>query len=102
MRDDDNNEDTMESWTEEKLKEVVEKKHGESNKKMPTTDIVSETSYMLFLLHYLRTKNNLFSRFVNFSSTLLKIVNMVGFGVARMVLLVSIDTLFHPDLFLKK
>ena len=40
MRDDDN-EDTMETWTEEKLKEVVEKKHGESNKKMPTTDIVS-------------------------------------------------------------
>jgi len=42
MRDDDDNaEDTMESWSEEKLKEVVEKKHGESNKKMPTTDIVS-------------------------------------------------------------
>jgi hypothetical protein len=41
MRDDDNSEDTMESWSEEKLKEVVEKKHGESNKKMPTTEIVS-------------------------------------------------------------
>ncbi|XP_065211975.1 zinc finger CCCH domain-containing protein 15 homolog [Planococcus citri] len=38
MRDDD--EDTMETWTEEKLKEVVEKKHGELNKKMPTTDII--------------------------------------------------------------
>lgn len=38
MRDDE--EDTMETWTEEKLKEVVEKKHGELNKKMPTTDIV--------------------------------------------------------------
>ncbi|XKL63175.1 hypothetical protein PGB90_005539 [Kerria lacca] len=38
MRDDD--EETMESWSEEKLKEVVEKKHGESNKKMPTTDII--------------------------------------------------------------
>lgn len=42
MRDDDT-EETMESWTEEKLKEVVEKKHGEMNKKIPTTDIVNET-----------------------------------------------------------
>uniref|UniRef100_A0A1B6KGY2 Zinc finger CCCH domain-containing protein 15 n=1 Tax=Graphocephala atropunctata TaxID=36148 RepID=A0A1B6KGY2_9HEMI len=38
MRDDE--EDTMENWDEEKLKEVVEKKHGESEKKMPTTDII--------------------------------------------------------------
>ncbi|XP_026463588.1 zinc finger CCCH domain-containing protein 15 homolog [Ctenocephalides felis] len=36
MRD----EDTMENWDEEKLKEVVEKKHGENEKKMPTTDII--------------------------------------------------------------
>lgn len=41
MRDED--EDTMENWDEEKLKEVVQKKHGESEKKMPTTDIVSIT-----------------------------------------------------------
>lgn len=40
MRDDDDQE-TMESWSEEKLKEVVDKKHGESNKTMPTTEIVS-------------------------------------------------------------
>lgn len=39
MRDDDEN-DTMENWDEEKLKEVIEKKHGKSGK-MPTTDIVS-------------------------------------------------------------
>lgn len=32
--------ETMENWDEEKLKEVVEKKHGESEKKMPTTDII--------------------------------------------------------------
>ncbi|KAG8316583.1 hypothetical protein J6590_047724 [Homalodisca vitripennis] len=38
MRDDE--EDTMENWDEEKLKEVVEKKHGESEKRMPTTDII--------------------------------------------------------------
>lgn len=38
MRDDE--EDTMENWDEEKLKEVIEKKHGKSGK-MPTTEIVS-------------------------------------------------------------
>ncbi|XP_049777545.1 zinc finger CCCH domain-containing protein 15 homolog [Schistocerca nitens] len=37
MRDD---EDTMENWDEEKLKEVVEKKHGEQERKMPPTDII--------------------------------------------------------------
>ena len=42
MRDDD---DTMENWDEEKLKEVVEKKHGEAERKMPPTDIVR---YLLF------------------------------------------------------
>ena len=45
MRDDD--EETMESWSEEKLKEVVEKKHGETNKKMPTTDIVRNSNFSL-------------------------------------------------------
>lgn len=39
MRDADEN-DTMENWNDEKLKEVVEKKHG-TEKRMPTTDIVS-------------------------------------------------------------
>lgn len=38
MRDDDEN-DTMENWDEEKLKEVIEKKHGKAGK-MPTTDII--------------------------------------------------------------
>lgn len=36
----DGEEETMENWDEEKLKEVVEKKHGENEKKMPTTDII--------------------------------------------------------------
>lgn len=36
----DNEEDTMENWDEDKLKDVIEKKHGKSGK-MPTTDIVS-------------------------------------------------------------
>lgn len=39
MRDGDE-EDTMENWDEQKLAEVVEKKHGEAEKKMPTTDII--------------------------------------------------------------
>ncbi|XP_066250206.1 zinc finger CCCH domain-containing protein 15 homolog [Euwallacea similis] len=38
MRDDDEN-DTMENWDEEKLKEVIEKKHGKTGK-LPTTDII--------------------------------------------------------------
>lgn len=40
MRDPGDTDDTMENWDENKLKEVVEKKAGES-KSMPTTDIVS-------------------------------------------------------------
>ena len=40
MRD-DGEEDTMENWDEQKLAEVIEKKHGEAEKKQPTTDIVS-------------------------------------------------------------
>lgn len=38
MRDDGEEEDTMENWDEQKLIEVIEKKHGKG--KMPTTDIV--------------------------------------------------------------
>lgn len=38
MRDDE--EETMENWNDEKLKEVVQKKHS-NEKRMPTTDIVS-------------------------------------------------------------
>ncbi|KAI4470491.1 zinc finger-containing protein p48znf [Holotrichia oblita] len=39
MRDSDDPEETMENWDEDKLKEVIEKKHGK-DKKMPTTDII--------------------------------------------------------------
>lgn len=31
----------MENWDEAKLEEVVNKKHGEANKSMPATTIVS-------------------------------------------------------------
>lgn len=40
MRDPGDTDDTMENWDEAKLKEVIEKKHGDKDKKMPTTDIV--------------------------------------------------------------
>lgn len=40
MRDGDEN-DTMDTWDDEKLKEVVNKKHGENDKIHPTTDIVN-------------------------------------------------------------
>ncbi|XP_034946931.1 zinc finger CCCH domain-containing protein 15 homolog isoform X1 [Chelonus insularis] len=39
MRDDDKETDTMDKWDEDKLKEVVEKKHGGGGNK-PTTDII--------------------------------------------------------------
>lgn len=39
MRDDEED-DTMENWNDEKLKQVVDTKHSKE-KRMPTTDIVS-------------------------------------------------------------
>ena len=33
----------MDNWDEAKLEEVVDQKHGESNKKMPKTAIVSHS-----------------------------------------------------------
>ncbi|XP_059610059.1 zinc finger CCCH domain-containing protein 15 homolog [Phlebotomus argentipes] len=39
MRDDGTEADSMENWNDEKLKEVVDKKHGKE-KRMPTTDII--------------------------------------------------------------
>lgn len=40
----------MENWDEEKLKEVVEKKHGENERKLPKTDIVSHIFIHLYYL----------------------------------------------------
>lgn len=40
MRDGEDENETMENWDEEKLKEVVEMKHGEAEKKRPTTTII--------------------------------------------------------------
>jgi len=51
LRDGEEN-DTMENWDEDKLKEVVDKKHGETDKKHPSTDIVS---YLIILILYKST-----------------------------------------------
>lgn len=47
MRDDEN--ETMENWDEDKLKEVIEKKHGKTGK-MPTTDIVRSNFFSISIL----------------------------------------------------
>lgn len=51
MRDGDEN-DTMDTWDDEKLKEVVNKKHGENDKIHPTTDIVN-TIFFFLIYHFL-------------------------------------------------
>jgi len=45
MRDEN---DTMENWDDEKLKEVVNQKHSETDKKHPTTDIVSNRRIYIY------------------------------------------------------
>lgn len=37
--------DTMENWDEKKLEEVVNKKHGEAEKKKPKTQIVRTPTF---------------------------------------------------------
>ena len=46
----DGEKDDMSSWDNAKLLEVVEKKHGQSDKNRPTTDIV--ILFLLLLLSY--------------------------------------------------
>ncbi len=46
---DENEEDNMNDWDEEKLEEVINKKHGESNKAKPQTSIVSMPTHDEFL-----------------------------------------------------
>lgn len=50
MRDDEN--DTMENWDVAKLQEVVEKKHGESEKKMPSTEIVIIQNHFNLIIYF--------------------------------------------------
>jgi len=50
MRDDDKETDTMDKWDEDKLKEVVEKKHGSGGNR-PTTDIVNHHKFTIMKIH---------------------------------------------------
>ena len=53
MRQDDDESkaaDTMDTWDDDKLKQVVEKKHGSSTANRPTTDIVSLFIIILWVL----------------------------------------------------
>lgn len=56
MRD-DGEDDNMENWNDAKLQEVVDKKHG-TEKRMPTTDIVSRISFYFFLFFFSTVENN--------------------------------------------
>lgn len=47
MRDED---DTMENWNDEKLKEVVDQKHAEEKRMPTTTDIVSSKKIYFFFI----------------------------------------------------
>lgn len=42
--------DTMDNWDEKKLEEVVNKKHGEAEKKKPKTQIVCSFFLFFFLI----------------------------------------------------
>ena len=67
----------MENWDEEKLKEVVEKKHGEREKKLPPTDIICKhflegelilenfnlINYLIWYLYVLAVETNKYGWF---------------------------------------
>lgn len=59
MRDDE--EESMDNWNEEKLKEVVEKKHGMA-KNVPTTDIVND-SFITLLFYFIIIFNVIYMYF---------------------------------------
>lgn len=96
MRDSDDPEDTMENWDEDKLKEVIEKKHGK-DKKMPTTDIVIHETFKfsMFLLF-------VYFRYASIFWKLWKNPNMAGSGHVHLEKTVFIGMLFRLDLCLKK
>jgi hypothetical protein len=64
----------MENWDDAQLAEVVERRHGEDNRKKNATQIVS-------LKFENSLKNNSFSRYANISLKLLRVTHTGGFGV---------------------
>ena len=60
---------TSEDWTEEKLKDVVDKKHAESNKRKTKTEIVSlRDSFKNYILISLVEKLHLAVYFIELSN----------------------------------
>jgi hypothetical protein len=58
--------DSMANWDEKKLEEVVDKKHGERNKSLPKTDIVSlENNGCVNTKLHIRCKYNI--KYFNFN-----------------------------------
>lgn len=98
MRDVDLDGATMETWTESKLQEVVNKKHA-TEKAMPTTTIVFN-HYINSIVVY--TYYLCLFRFANFFWMPLKSLYMVGSGNALMVKNVYIVMLYHLVLSSKK
>lgn len=109
MRDADEN-DTMDNWNDEKLKEVVEKKHG-LEKRMPTTDIVRVIIFWRFVIVYaaniatVQLKHTRFSfsfshnRFANIFWMRLKNRNTAGSGNVQTAKNVFIVMHCHKDTF---
>lgn len=98
-KDADKETDTMDDWDEDKLKQVVEKKH-ETGGNRPTTDIVSylvSSVFVALLSHYF---NGFWRfRFVNISWKLWKRQNMVGSGNVRLARNAFIGMLCRRALF---
>lgn len=103
MRDEDKAGDTMDNWDENKLKEVVEKKHGAASNR-PTTDIVRQflsatflqrQFFFSFITYY---TNGCIYRFANTSLKLWRSQNTVGSGNVQLVKSASTGTRCRLDL----
>ena len=85
--------DTMDLWDEQKLEDVVNTKHGEKNKSLPKTSIVSRRgSTVVHLVTLL-----FFGRFASFSWTPLKTANTGGSGNAPTEETVTTDMRCRKD-----
>lgn len=85
--------DTMENWDEQKLEDVINRKHGEDNVKKNQTQIVSSLKMFVF------NKDDVFflsffflKRYANTLSKQLRTKRTVGFGRVPTARRASIDT----------
>ena len=90
--------DNMEDWDEDKLADVVNKKHG--SEKTNQTDIVSQNIFLVKTELKRFDDFNYFFRFASSSWTLWKITSMDGSGVVQWVAkTANTDTHYRPDLY---